>query len=285
MKTIEDLGRRVKAYPRYQHLSDAEAGRQAQIDFPGKYDDFGTTTIALPNLEIQIPNQTVSLDHLYKLYKPNRGTFTSWWHNRKAPARLALLETASTEMRAVLDQWEIQAQHLRAKQIGEVDFKMFLARNAQELLQINAEAQLLEQALEDGLTIENSQTLKVAKAQSQIRIDEQREMTAIELDKLFAESREAVRNGIISKKMTNHQQIFVIQELLDLAYDQIHQIENSNFSDDIKRKKIEDREQTIKALKEDKHARETGLFQDDSWKDPKGSIPTPILAKRDTSGD
>ena len=68
----------------------------------------------------------------------------------------------------------------------------------------------------------------------------------------------------LASALSDHQKLFLIQELLDLSYRQISEIETSALSSGLKSRMIADREEVIDTLQEDSRARQARLLQADN---------------------
>jgi hypothetical protein len=189
MPTIEDLGRKVKAkYPGiYDDLSDTELGERIKAKYPG-YDDFTDMRVAHTNsmmgqvIEYSTDAQTIAnVQSLLDYYSPKRGRLSSWWQRGKAESRGRLVAVLSQEQWLVIQQGAILADAIRNRTKSDSDFQIYLAQNAQVLLELRLKEVLIETALRQGLTVETDQRLKLESGLSGIRINEHRQVKDIDL--------------------------------------------------------------------------------------------------------
>jgi hypothetical protein len=161
MKTISDLGRRIKAkYPgEYDDLTDEEVGRKVRAKYPGEYDDF-------------IDYQTESnIQSVIEYYKPNRGRLTAWWQRGKAEGRGKLLDALNLEQQRVVEQGAILESAVLQGQKTFSDHELFIAQNQSVLLELQHKEVLIQQAAQQGYSVEVDQEIKKRKALSEIDIE------------------------------------------------------------------------------------------------------------------
>lgn len=250
MKTIKELGALTKQkYPTvYDHLEDEEVGRRLKSKYPASYSAY---------VDVQF---TEKVQNLLDYYNPKKGRFTSWWQRGKADSRSDLLQALNQEQRLFLEQAAMFEEAVLKGEASAAAHQTFLANNQYFLIELQAKAHLLGAAIENGLTLEYDQALKYERAQSEVRISEHERMTQIDLNRQFEESREAVRLGILASAMSEHQKLFLVQELVDLSYKQIHDIQQGELPEALKVRMIADREEIIATLKEDSRVRQTRLL-------------------------
>lgn len=152
-------------------------------------------------------------------------------------------QTASAARTALSEQLNLESDSYLHKEIKDAEMEVTSAQNTNTIA-----------------VLEEASTLKLP-AETYAEVEKHRLMTQIDLDREFAEQREAVRLAILSESMEEHQKLFLLQELLDLTYNQIHEIEIRSLPEHIRTRMIEDREETILTLKEDRRVRQTRLLQ------------------------
>lgn len=95
-----------------------------------------------------------------------------------------------------------------------------------------------------------------------LSVEQKKAFNQADLDNELAKMREQVRLAIIAKHFSNHQMISLISEQLDTLYLRIEEIRESNsIPEAAKRRMIEDREEYITTLKEDRRGRQKRLLE------------------------
>jgi hypothetical protein len=120
-------------------------------------------------------------------YKPSRGRLTSWWQRGKAEARDKLLAILNEEQVKAIEQGAMLEQAIRNGRKNEIDFKVFAAQNAEVLLSIQHKAQLIEQAMDSGLSLELDQQVRVDSLMVEAEVSKHEQMTRIELEKRWTQ--------------------------------------------------------------------------------------------------
>lgn len=177
MPTVKELGKRVKAkYPgAYDDLSDEEVGRRVKEHFPSEYQDFTDTVIKYEPVRTDVYA-------LQQYYSPDRGRLSSWWQRGKAESRTKLAEALTAEQQAVLRQGAVLEEEIRRGRKSEADFRVYVAKHAATLYELQTREELIERALEKGRTLDTDQRLILEEAQSRIRTDELERATQIHVN-------------------------------------------------------------------------------------------------------
>lgn len=271
MKTIKDLGALVKKkYKGYSHLSDREAGKLVKSQYPNAYSDF------LDENEIDNP-YLKQIEQLVEYYNPNQGRLSSWLQRGDAESEVKLLNVLSERQLAVL---KLAAEYEQSVMQGKkhpYEFQSFVALHYLELGEIKVKEQLILRALREGYTLDNWQ-IEVAKRDEHKRdmqkmrlmyshekamlkiqlqaklsdsvkeVEIYREKEAIKLNNQLEEWRQRMRFSIAGDSMDNHEKLIMAQEKLDAIYEQIEDIKKRRFTEETKRRMIEDREKIIEQL-------------------------------------
>lgn len=240
MKTISELGRKLKEkYPgAYDDLTDEEVGRRLQAKFPGAYDDFVEVDYAV-NSNVQ---------ELVDYYNPERGRLTSWWQRGKAEGRGKLLEALNTEQRLVIEQGAIlEASVLEGKKTAS-DHQVFIARNYNTLLELQHQESLIQQASEQGYSVDTDQEIKKHKALAEIDIEKRWKEIVQDL------------NASDLVAMGDHQLLQKERQYLAEEVRAKHQLLNGDESQAVKDEIALDMDQHIRFLKERIHARQARLL-------------------------
>jgi hypothetical protein len=173
-----------------------------------------------------------------------------------------------------------QAKTEAAKEDIRLETELKLALHSLEVeniefqkVDIKAKTKLTNQAADKGLTIESDQKLRVAESESTIKVGETRELSQIKIDEAkqmgedelrreITKMQEQVRLAIIADKLGEHQMIEMIVEQQTRIYEKIQGIEqNPSLSERTKRRMLNDLEEFVLTLKEDRRAREDRLLQ------------------------
>jgi hypothetical protein len=205
------------------------------------------------------------------------GTGVEIWDNRRA-THLAASRQGLAQALNALHQAEGAAKTAKAE--NDLALTRHSLAHELELLQHNFKqetvkynTQITEQAGKEGRTLETDQAVKLKEGESQIKIKEEEEHARIEIKKFkkmkeaelrntLEEMRERVRLAIIADYLTEHQKIQLILEQSDLLYQQIQGIgENPALNEITKSRMINDREEFLLTLKEDRRGREDRLLQ------------------------
>jgi ribosomal protein L30E len=286
MPTVEDLGRRMKTKSggAYDDLSDAEVGRMVKAKAPGKYDDFEDTSLTvfehgqLSSIQSSVSIPDNQIEKIKEYYKPSKGRFTSWWQQRKSESRSQLLRTLNAEQLLIIEQGAIHERAVKDGKKSEAEFRVFIAQYAAQLLNIQHQARLIESAMANNLSVDNDQQLRMAdgfsvianndadkqsqrdlkmsQSLSNLKVTEHKQIEEINLNNKILEKQEVVRLAIINKHLSEIQKMRLVQEQIDDINQQIDEIENNRqFSNRLKQRMIEDREEMIITLKENRRAR------------------------------
>jgi hypothetical protein len=129
--------------------------------------------------------------------------------------------------------------------------------------QVKLKKRLTKQAAKRGLVVEVDQSLRLLEAQNKLEIAKVERLADSDQKREFEKMREQVRLSMIAHHLTEHQKVSLIIDMLDLMYKQIQEIEdNSDYSDRTKQRMIEDREEFVVSLKQDRKEREGRLSED-----------------------
>lgn len=251
MPTIADLGRMFKhKYPgAYDDMTDAEVGRMFKAAHRPAYDDYveeglevrqSPAPVSKPSAQLMNPVEAMSatsvnyqrppteatLQRLWEHYNPNKGQFTSWWQRIRSASRGELLGKVNEEQLEVIRMGAILSEEVRKGQKSEVEFKMFLARNAEALNELIHNNHLRALAMNEGLPVQESIQQRVADRESQRRINEKREET--EIARKDYEEREHIRITIQAQEAVNT--FKAIAQYRNLTYDQLEEIRGRIFT-------------------------------------------------------
>jgi hypothetical protein len=147
--------------------SDSTKGSQALVQVqPG-------------NLQISSdPNIRALVNH----YNPRSGMFGAWIKRAHGEQRVKLLKILNEEQMLLIQRGAMIQEAVIKGQKSEIEFQKFVAENAAQLYQIRVNEELIRQALEEGLTLQHSQTLRAEGRMSELRLNEERARTQLGLD-------------------------------------------------------------------------------------------------------
>lgn len=187
-------------------------------------------------------------------------------------SKRAVVETIQMESLIVatqLDKETIPEHHKETRQKEKAAHLVYLSQQDTALVdertaQVSqfARQDLITEAVKSKLTIENHQQVQLSQKLSDIKVSEHRQLEEINLNNNLAEIQERVRLAIIAKFLSNEQIVTEIQTQIDNVYKQIDEINTKNeFSPEIQKRMIEDREEIIAAFKAKRNERQAGLLE------------------------
>jgi hypothetical protein len=289
----KELGRRLKAehYPEYEDLTDEEVGRAYAIENDHVVLDDEPTT-ALNRIESSLPayptpqfpaltEETVSLVRDY--YRPNRGVFTSWWQRRKSEGRNRLLEQLNAEQLKVIELGRILEQEVMAKRRSEVEFEIFVRQNALQLHAMMVQAQLMDNALHEGMDLPHHQDwilegkkvdirLKEERGKSDIEVEKHERLSNIDVRKDYETRMNQLRGLQELKKLPLTQLKDMRKEIKDLYLEQ-HDVEVSDLPESVKNRYLKLLDGTIETYEGKYNAERNRLHQDGNGQDLGGADP------------
>lgn len=231
-----------------------------------------------------------NVESLISYYDPKKGRIASWWQRSKSDSRGAMLRSFNEEERLLIEQAVMLENASIESRRKRAEFQTFIATHATLFIEIKTRAKLIKKAakrdldLETHLRVREEELLSEVRikeyreteglkdlretqkerALTEIKIDHHKETTKIDLDNEITKAQEAVRLALLSEAMSEHQKVMVLQDAIDIIYNQVDEIEKSNLSNSVKQLKIDDRMEIIDTFKEDRRARQNRLLQADN---------------------
>lgn len=208
------------------------------------------------------PNISKRVDKLQQeKYDPNMNRFAARKEAKASAARAELAVQVGDESRVVADMVEQQKEVLD----NQFALKFAPARKIEERELEQAQAgnrmNTIKAADKEDMDYATYNQFKLEEKLSELRVTEHEKKEKINLDNKLTEKQESLRLALIAKHLSDIQKIALVQEQIDMVYKQIGKIDNeAEFSDRIKQRMIEDREEIIKTLKEERREREAGLL-------------------------
>jgi hypothetical protein len=278
MQTVVDLGIKAKKrYPgRFDHLSDAEAGREFKRIYPGAYDRYIDVGLAISNqsgvqqyqpdrLQIRtaILNQQEfdqRLQYYWNKHDPGMGMILGWIRRRRLEGENKYSVQLKEQERHLLDQAEMLTQHVIQGIKHENELLLFLQQNAVAIEQLKYQLELIRNAAEQGLTVDQYTFIQQEHYLSLQRINEFQEMERIKIESAKKQSdnilENAQRHAMVEQEITN----FIKREL-EKAYIRRDNIKMLKHSEEVKKsfRKLEDKH--IKNLEAQLNERYSRLVQ------------------------
>jgi hypothetical protein len=259
--SLEKCGERYKRqFPQYKDYTAGEIARALQIKNGWWQGHYYANTV-----------------DLLEYYDPRIGRFRAWWRRLKSEGRGKLQEKLSEELQHILGQAvAIEDAVINGKR-KVLDLQRFIAENERLFSELRYHEGLFEKAVEEGHTVEGlnqknldrvrsenyiaeqesatDNRIKLEQALLEIRLTEFKELEAIKLNNELKMAQERVRLGFMVESLSTHQQIMMVQEMLDSIYKQIEEIDASDhLLAPTRRRMIQDREQIISHLKRYRNA-------------------------------
>jgi hypothetical protein len=313
MKTIAKLGRKVKKkYPEYKDMSDEEVGRLVKEKYPGSYDDYMDAALTIQpstnpqTREKELDSKGVDIEE--SIQNIRSGNFKTGWafFNRiRAKRALSYAEVKAAE-NAIADQLiqsEIRvAQAKTVKRQSEtvlhemrMQEEMRDAMHALDLLKIRVEGTLISKAVEQGLTLEVHQALKLEGGRSEIHLNQQEKLSEIKINEhrqLSAIDVETEFNKVMSTLAAitrfKHLQYDAFDEVrgrLVTLLEEAHKVENSNMDVHLKAQIISPIQQAIDAYQEIFNAQKVRLMEAGNGQGVRPPDPIAKLIERSGSSD
>ncbi|HEY0427511.1 MAG TPA: hypothetical protein VGC76_06870 [Pyrinomonadaceae bacterium] len=208
-----------------------------------------------------------NVEALFKYYEPTRGRISSWWRRGQGEGRVKLLSVTNEEQRLLIEQAAMLERAAAEDKRRKVEFNIFIAQNAIALVELKAKADLIERAFESGMTVEDFSAMNKGQGESEIRATEYERKVLIDHKIKTAEQKQAIEFALSHGSLSEHQQITLLQKNIDSVQREISDIENNpNYDEVTKYSLIRDREETLRAFREDKRARQARLLQNNNGK-------------------
>lgn len=119
---------------------------------------------------------------LIRHYHPSHGMFGAWLKRAHGEQRVKLLKVLNEEEMLLIQRAAMLEEAVMKRQKSEVEFERFVVENAAQLFQLRANEELIRQALNEGLTLHGSQTLRVEGRLSDLRLNEEKAKAQLRLD-------------------------------------------------------------------------------------------------------
>lgn len=209
---------------------------------------------------------------LFDFYNPNGGWISGWFAQKRTAKQLEVASNLNHIQKILLDNISAVGRDVMARRKEAGAFFTEMQRNYAQLREMKTQIEFAEQAASAGMLPDRFSDLNYETAIKHVRVAEYAEKAQIDLDRDIQEAQEAVRLAMLSKEMGEHQKIMVLQDAIDLIYDQIDGIERSSLSDWIKQAKIGHRMDIIQTFQEDRRVRQNRLLQANHQEETKGYL-------------
>lgn len=221
MLTIKDLGKKLKRENpgTFDHLSDEQVGKAAKKAAEAKgsseYKEYKDTTI-----QIREPQQSITvispvdelkslmkdlagdrtslisiegldgkIETLIKTFDPHSGWFSSWIGVGRTNRQREMAVNITEIERQIIDQYTLLAEKIRTGKEEEIKFKQFVAINAIELLNIQAQAIRIDEASKLGIPEANHTAIKVQDITEKKQLKRDKKRAKFELDQKIKEAK------------------------------------------------------------------------------------------------
>ncbi|CAN5361215.1 hypothetical protein BH10ACI1_BH10ACI1_02730 [soil metagenome] len=296
MKTIKDLGKLIKEkYPEYGDMPDEEVGRLMKDRFPDAYNDFEDTGLSVSSNQLQVNISNAidrtaheHVDFLRNKLKPNNGWFSSWLQTTRSQRNIRLLDVLAANEIAIIQHGAILERAARLQQQERLEYEIYIKEHESTLMALEARRFLFIKATEMGLSVEDYSEHRKAelavdleirkymategmeklaaihkeKELSNIRINEHREKAQIDFQNEVGMAQEELRLQIIADHLTHHQQITLIQDLIDDQYIKIDAVRTSKIiPEGAKPEIIESRMRIIEMFMRHQNETQTKILQ------------------------
>lgn len=280
MKTVEDLGKKIKAeHPGvYDDMSDVELGRKVKAAYP-EYSDYQdlaltpTTPDPLAPLPDGLPYTEQAIEAIKAHYHPSRGRFTSWWQRGKAEGRNKLLEALNEEQLRVIQHGAILEQEAIKSRQGFVTYQTFLVQNAALIHGLRAMEHLINQALERGFTVETDQEVRKQTEFSRIKVEEHQRLKDLDLQARWREIQQDSDAADLAQ-LGDYLLVKKLRQELREAREERHRIKKDDIDEELKAELVADYDEFISRLKAKIDERETGHIPSQNGKEKAGAKGT-----------
>lgn len=216
MPTVKDLGRQTKRkFPgKYDDLSDEELGRLIRRKYAPAYDDYEDTAMTFGYQDSRALEKARALE---RYFDPKHGRFKSWllaMRNQGHGEHLGFLTGA---MRQVIEQGAMLEDAALASRRKQEEYNKWIHENQYNLFVLQQNANLLEQAVQEGLTVEGLEKKILAQqaADNALLRAKQEQEFKIRFEERMAEirSRQAREENQFQMNMEAHRAMLELQKL------------------------------------------------------------------------
>lgn len=255
MKTVADFGKLIKSENpgAYDDLSDAEVGMLARAEYPEDYLEFMKEDDALEYDE----DMSENIETLISYYNPRRGRLSSWWQRGKAEGRTKLLRALNDEQALVIEQGAMLEKAVLEGRKHRSEVELFVRKNEHILFQIQAQEQLIESALNEGMDVAHHQDYVLAEKLSGLKIREHRQLKEIDLEVRWKEILQD-SNAADLAQIGDHLVTKKLRQELQAARRERHAIRNGDEPEELKQELLADYDKFILRLEAKIDERETG---------------------------
>jgi hypothetical protein len=285
MPSIEQLGRETKREcpGEYDDYSDYDVGMALKKRYPGRYDEYtnASTNASASALSVRPPVLSVEafqtdttplmkvdtrvedrVQGIINYFNPRRGLFVNWIKRIRSGSANRLLEVTTETERLVILQGSIIQEAVIQGRKNDIDFRVYCAQNAETLLSIQHKATLIEGAMAVGLPLDLAAQWRLEELQSQAKIKEHREMSAIDLENrkknIDQDFEAAMRFYIATHDVVDELTLKLHQRLL-----QKEKIKAGSDSNAVKKQMIAQLDDNIRSLRTQINVRNGLVLSDD----------------------
>jgi len=119
------------------------------------------------------PNLAGKIQSTFDYYNPKAGVFGSWARRLRGEGRTKLLEVLNKEQQLLIEQAALFEEKVREGKKSDAEFKMFLARNALEFIELRTKAKLNAKAFDKEMLPEDWSRVRTEQEFLDIRLKEE----------------------------------------------------------------------------------------------------------------
>lgn len=135
--------------------------------------DIMNTDTSLRSLMHTNPDLQGKIQQTFNFYNPESGVFGSWAGRLRGEGRVQMLEVLNREQKLLIEQAAMFEEQVMSGHKKQVEYKMFLAQHAMDLLALKATAEFNQQAFGKGMTPQDYSAVNYEKEISSIRMTEE----------------------------------------------------------------------------------------------------------------
>jgi hypothetical protein len=119
------------------------------------------------------PNLASKIQSTFNYYDPNAGVFSSWAKRIRGESRAKLIEVLNKEQQLLIEQAVLFEEKVREGAKSQVEFRMFLAQNALQLIELRTKAKLNAKAFQKEMLPEDWSRVRTEQEFLDIRLKEE----------------------------------------------------------------------------------------------------------------
>lgn len=231
MPTIKDLGRATKKKNpgKYDHLSDEAVGRAMRRKHAPAYDHYEDTALTSGYQESRALEKARQLQ---TYFDPSQKRFSSWMKALRVQGQSEHLGFLTSAMEQIIRQGAMLEDAALASRRKRQEYDNWLMLNQYDLFVMQQNANLLEQAVQQGLTVEGLERKILAQqaADNALLRARQEQDFKIRFEERIAEikSRQAKEENQFQMNMEAHRAMLELQKLEQVHRHQMERAEREH---------------------------------------------------------